>query len=103
MERFLHDSRDISYLGPIDDEEARGAGSTVAHSYASKRYPDFVQIAKGYGCGAATVSKKRDLEAALQEMISYPGPYVLDVEVPFQEHVLPMIPGGKTVEDMILK
>jgi acetolactate synthase I/II/III large subunit len=27
----------------------------------------------------------------------------LDVEVPYQEHVLPMIPSGKTVDDMILK
>jgi acetolactate synthase-1/2/3 large subunit len=26
---------------------------------------------------------------------------VLDVEVPYQEHVLPMIPGGCTVRDMI--
>ena len=102
-DRFEGSNRAHTYLGPIDDEEARGAGSTVAHSYAAKRYPDFVQIAKGYGCGGATVSKKRDLDAALQEMISYPGPYVLDVEVPFQEHVLPMIPGGKTVDDMILK
>lgn len=102
-DRFEGSNRAHTYLGPIDDEEARGPGSTIAHSYAAKRYPDFVQIAKGYGCGGATVSKKRDLEAALQEMISYPGPYVLDVEVPFQEHVLPMIPGGKTVEDMILK
>jgi hypothetical protein len=28
-------------------------------------------------------------------MIQYPGPFVLDVQVPYQEHVLPMIPVGK--------
>jgi acetolactate synthase-1/2/3 large subunit len=60
-----------------------------------------VQIAKGYGCGAAYVNKKSDLVGALEEMINYDGPYVLDVEVPYQEHVLPMIPGGMTVRDMI--
>ena len=31
------------------------------------------------------------------------GPYVLDIIVPYTEHVLPMIPAGKTVKDMILK
>ena len=34
-------------------------------------------------------------------MIAYDGPYVLDVATPYQEHVLPMIPGGHTVKDMI--
>ena len=34
-------------------------------------------------------------------MIDYDGPYVLDVQVPYQEHVLPMIPGGMTVKEMI--
>jgi acetolactate synthase-1/2/3 large subunit len=38
---------------------------------------------------------------ALTEMINYPGPYVLDVQVPYQEHVLPMIPAGMTVRDLI--
>ena len=36
-------------------------------------------------------------------MINYDGCYVLDVEVPYQEHVLPMIPSGGTVKDMILE
>jgi acetolactate synthase-1/2/3 large subunit len=102
-DRFEGANRAHTYLGPIDDEEAKGPGSLVAHSYAANRYPNFVQIAKGYGCGGATVRKKADLEAALLEMIRYPGPFVLDVEVPYQEHVLPMIPSGKTVDDMILK
>ena len=29
------------------------------------------------------------------------GPFVLDVLVPYQEHVLPMIPAGATVKDII--
>ncbi len=31
-------------------------------------------------------------------MIDSPGPYLLDVQVPYQEHVLPMIPSGMTVQ-----
>ncbi len=49
------------------------------------------------------VKQKSDLTAALEEMINHDGPFVLDVEVPYQEHVLPMIPGGMTVDDMILE
>ncbi len=102
-DRFMGSNRAHTYLGPIDHEEASGIGVTEKHAIVTDRYPDFVQIAKGYGCGAATVSKKCDLRAALQEMIDYPGPFVLDVSVPYQEHVLPMIPTGKTVDDMILE
>lgn len=97
-DRFMKGNRAHTYLGPIDDLEASGKGGGA---YAEKRYPDFVKIAQGYGCGAATVSKKGDLEGALEEMLNYDGCFVLDVEVPYQEHVLPMIPSGMTVKDMI--
>lgn len=102
-DRFMNSNRAHTYLGPIDHEEARGPGVTDSHAYVAERYPNFVEIAKGYGCGAATVSRKADLRSALQEMISYPGPFVLDVMVPYQEHVLPMIPSNHTVDDMILE
>ena len=101
-DRFMDRNRAHTYLGPIDHDEARGSSDADEHAYADTRYPDFVKIAQGYGCGAATVKAKGDLTAALQEMIDYDGPYLLDVQVPYQEHVLPMIPGGKTVDDMLL-
>jgi hypothetical protein len=47
------------------------------------------------------ISQKGDLDGALEEMLDSKKPYVLDVMVPYQEHVLPMIPGGMTVKDMI--
>jgi acetolactate synthase-1/2/3 large subunit len=34
-------------------------------------------------------------------MIDAPGPFLLDVVVPYQEHVLPMIPSGMTVRELI--
>jgi acetolactate synthase-1/2/3 large subunit len=97
-DRFMQGNRAHTYLGPIEHPEARGEGDGLG---PSERYPDFVAIAKGYGCGASYIRKKADLVPALEEMINYPGPYVLDVEVPYQEHVLPMIPSGHTVRDMI--
>ncbi len=97
-DRFHASNRAHTYLGPIDDPEATGKGDGQG---PHKRYPDFVTIAKGFGCGARFVKEKSELTDALQEMIDYDGPFVLDVQVPYQEHVLPMIPSGKTVKDLI--
>ena len=66
-------------------------------------YPDFVKIAEGFGVAGRRVIKKSELRAAIQEMLDHDGPYVLDVVVPYSEHVLPMIPAGKTVKEMIIK
>jgi len=97
-DRFMDGNRAHTYLGPIHHAEATGQGQ--GH-FAAERYPDFVAIAKGFGCGAASVSRKVDLVPALTEMINSKGPYLLDVEVPYVQHVLPMIPAGMTVKDLI--
>jgi acetolactate synthase-1/2/3 large subunit len=93
------------HLGMVMQWEDRFFGSNRAHTYLgankAKPYPDFVEVAKGFGIGAADVSKKSDLDDALIEMIESPGAFVLNVNVPHQEHVLPMIPSGMTVRDMI--
>jgi acetolactate synthase-1/2/3 large subunit len=99
-DRFMAGNRAHTYLGPIHHAEARGQGGDI---YPEERYPDFVKIAEGYGWGAATVRHRADLVEALQTMIDYEGPYVLDVQTPYQEHVLPMIPSNHTVDDMILE
>jgi acetolactate synthase-1/2/3 large subunit len=97
-DRFHEGNRAHTYLGPIDNPEAIGQGTP---DKPSARYPDFVSIAKGYGAGARYVKERSELVDALKEMINYPGPYVLDVEVPYQEHVLPMIPAGMSVKELI--
>jgi acetolactate synthase I/II/III large subunit len=99
-DRFMAGNRAHTYLGPIHHAEASGNGQGA---YAAERYPDYVAIAKGYGCGAATVSRKADLNDALDEMLASTGPFVLDVQVPYMEHVLPMIPSGHSVDDMIME
>jgi len=66
-------------------------------------YPDFVKIAEGFGVKGRRVHLRSELKAAIQEMLDHDGPFVLDVIVPYTEHVLPMIPAGRTVKDMLLK
>jgi len=45
----------------------------------------------GFGWEAMHVTEKADLPAAIQKMIDSPGSFLLDITVPYQEHVLPMI------------
>ncbi|MBL8826969.1 MAG: hypothetical protein JNM18_08260 [Planctomycetaceae bacterium] len=47
------------------------------------------------------MKNKADLPGAIEEMLKYDGTFVLDVEVPYQEHVLPMIPSGKSAKELI--
>lgn len=97
-DRFHAGNRAHTYLGPIDHPEAVGQGEGELPDVT---YPDFVAITKGFGIAARQIRKKSEVIDALKEMIAHPGPYVLDVLVPYQEHVLPMIPAGGTVRDII--
>jgi len=97
-DRFHAANRAHTYLGPIDHPEATGRGNGIT---PDERYPDFVAIAAGFGWRGRHVSKKAELTAGIREMIDSEQSYVLDVQVPYQEHVLPMIPSGATVRDLI--
>ena len=100
-DRFMEGRRAHTYLGPIDHPEWLGDGDGSA--YANATYPNFVQIAEGYGVKAKQVRRRADYEAAVREMIDHDGPYLLDVLCSYQEHVLPMIPSNHTVQDIITK
>ena len=97
-DRFHEGNRAHTYLGPIHHPEAVGQGEGEV---PDSIYPDFVGIARGFGVKARQVSRKSEVLDALKEMIAHPGPFVLDVLVPYQEHVLPMIPSGMTVREII--
>jgi acetolactate synthase-1/2/3 large subunit len=94
------------HLGMVVQWEDRFHAGNRAHTYLGagheeEPYPDFVTMVKGFRCGANRVSNKDDFDDAIKEMLDSKGPFVLDVMVPYQEHVLPMIPSGRTVRDMI--
>jgi len=86
-DRFFDSNRGHTYLG----DPANRAGI----------YPDYPTIFKGFGIPCERVLHKKDLEGALQRLIDAKGAYALDIMVPHTEHVLPMIPAGKTFNDII--
>jgi acetolactate synthase-1/2/3 large subunit len=97
------------HLGMVVQWEDRFYSSNRGHTFLGdprdlKRvYPDYVELCKGFGVKAERVRHKKDLEGAIQRMLDAKETYLLDVCVPYTEHVLPMIPSGMTYKDIITK
>jgi len=95
------------HLGMVVQWEDHIYDSNRGHTYLGDPdfphtiYPDFITVAKGFGVKAERVFHKRDLKAALQRMLDSEEAYLLDVIVPFTEHVIPFIPAGKTYKEII--
>jgi acetolactate synthase-1/2/3 large subunit len=96
------------HLGMVAQWEDRFYGSkrgntVMVNDRANRPYPDFVTIAKGYLIPGREVYNKEDLIPALKEMLETPGAFILDVHTGYEEHVLPMIPAGKTYKDILVE
>ena len=88
-DRFYKGNRGHTYLGDPDNMK--------------QIYPDYLAVASSFGVKCERVMYRKDLRAAVQRMLDCKEPFVLDVIVPYTEHVLPFIPAGRTVADMIWK
>ncbi|MBP3722663.1 MAG: biosynthetic-type acetolactate synthase large subunit [Selenomonadaceae bacterium] len=62
---------------------------------------DFVKIAEAMGVKGARIENKADL-AKLTEILNSEGATVIDVIIPKEENVIPMVPGGKRLDEMVL-
>jgi len=96
-DRFYNSNRGHTFLG---DPRKTYEGSLES---TEGIYPDYVKMCEGFHVKCERVLHKRDLRAAMQRMLDSTEPYVLDVMVPYTEHVLPMIPSGGTYKDVIYK
>ncbi len=67
------------------------------------RKTDFVALAKAFGAEGQQVSDIAELDNALQNAFNYNGPYVIDCKVDKDEFVLPMLPPGGSMDDIIVK
>jgi acetolactate synthase-1/2/3 large subunit len=88
-DKFYQGNRGHTYLGNPD--------------HRAQIYPDFVRVCNSFNVKCERVMYKKDLRAAIQRMLEAKEPYVLDVIVPYTEHVMPFVPAGRTVADMIWK
>ena len=63
--------------------------------------PDYMQIASAYGIPARRISDRSELESAVREMFATDGPFILEANCMEEENVMPMIPYGNPVDQMI--
>jgi acetolactate synthase-1/2/3 large subunit len=95
------------HLGMVMQWEDRFYGGVRGNTYLGdpgnrkQIYPDYVAVCNSFNVKCERVMYRKDLRAAMQRMLDADEPYVLDIIVPYTEHVLPFIPAGRTVADMI--
>ncbi len=65
-------------------------------------HTDFVKLAEAMGVPAFRIEKPEELPGAVKKVMEHDGPILLDVIVPAAEDVLPMVPGGKRLDEMVL-
>ena len=68
-----------------------------------ERKTDFVKLADAFGAKGERVDTLEALDEALERAFQYEGPYLIDCLIGEDEFVLPMLPPGGSMDDMITK
>ncbi len=92
---------DNKYLGNVRQWQAMFFNHR--YSFTPMINPDFVKISEAYGIPAKLVVDRKDLDSAINEMLSTDGPYLLQCAVLEEDNVLPMTPPGANVDEMLLE
>lgn len=72
------------------------------YSETHLKNPDFIKIADAYNIRGRKVSKREELDDAIDEMLEHQGAYLLEVVVETKGMVYPMVPAGGTVTNIML-
>jgi len=74
-----------------------------SNTVLTDRQTDFVRLAEAFGAQGERAASLEELDAALGRAFSAGGPYVIDCAIDKDELVLPMLPPGGSMDDMIVK
>jgi acetolactate synthase-1/2/3 large subunit len=64
--------------------------------------PDFVKLAEAYGAVGLRATKPEEVEPVIREALNTPRPVIMDFKVEPEECVMPMVPAGKAMHEMLL-
>jgi acetolactate synthase-1/2/3 large subunit len=67
------------------------------------RKTNFVALAEAFGAAGTRVTTPEELDAALEEAFATSGPYLVECMIDRDEFVLPMLPPGGSMNDIITK
>ncbi len=71
------------------------------YSYSAMSVPNFVKLAEAYGARGFRIEKQSELARTMKEAFATPGPVLIDVVIPKEEAVMPMIPPGGAMSEML--
>jgi acetolactate synthase-1/2/3 large subunit len=63
---------------------------------------DFVKLAEAYGAVGFNSSRVDEVETVIQKAFATPGPVLMNFNISRDENVLPMVPAGKAIHEMVL-
>ncbi len=66
-----------------------------------ERKTDFVKLSEAFGAKAVQVSNTEEFEATFREAMSHNGPFLIETLIGKDEFVLPMLPPGGSMDDII--
>ncbi|AIF52845.1 biosynthetic-type acetolactate synthase large subunit [Pelosinus sp. UFO1] len=88
-------------LGMVNQWQRMFYGKRYSHS-STKGCTDFVKLAEAMGVTGLCVTEPEELDAILEKALKMEGPVLVEVLLPATEDVLPMVPPGGRLDQMVL-
>ena len=63
---------------------------------------DFIKLAEAYGATGLRATKPEEVEDVIRKGLETPGPVIMEFKVAREENVLPMVPAGAGLNEMVL-
>jgi len=93
-----------SRLGMVRQWQELFHSERYSHTDLADTNPDFVALAKAFGCAAFRASTPAEADAAIEAAWAVTDrPALIEFVVPHEELVFPMVPAGAATDDMILR
>jgi len=89
------------YLGMVRQWQERFYDNVYAHTDITVA-PDFVKLAEAYGAVGLRARTNDEVESVIQQALDSPSAVIMDFVVEREEAVLPMVPAGAPIKNMIL-